>query len=259
MDSIDIEKIANEWWIQRRQLVIAAGLFVGALVLLSFGAYRFWLVSSELQISIEQQEKELRSIEQRATVLNTITPEDKAGYLLVERALPRFKEPLQVMRTLEAISQDTQVSLGEYDLNPGIVSTESAVQAGSSRNRSKAAQSDTLRIEIEMSGTFQQLTTAIQNVEESMPIMEITDLRIAPARRNTENLATVQYTATIQLESYYSDVSSAKAATGAQQISPGQRRAKEKLEAMQYWLESRGSAQQDAGGDGNSDIFQLSE
>lgn len=260
MDNLDLEKQLNEWWIQRRQFVLAVGLFVGSLLLIFLGAYRLWQIASELQISLEQQRGELNKVVQRATLLNTISPDDRDGYILVEQALPRFKEPLQVMRTLEAIALQTQVSLGEYDLNPGIVSTESAQQSGSSRNRSSSARSDSLRLEIEISGSFQQITNAIVNMETSLPLMEITDLRIAPARRGaTEDLSNVQYTATLQIESYYANVNASQVAKGgAQQITPGQRRARDTLQEMTFWLESRNSsAPQDAGGAGKTNLFEL--
>lgn len=264
MDNLDLQKQLNEWWIQRRQLVLAVGLFVGSALLVFLGAYRFWQIGGELQITLEQKEKELGAVIQRATLLNTITPDDRSGYALVEQALPRFKEPLQVMRTLEAVAQQTQVSLGEYDLNPGIVSTESAQETGSSRSRntSRSSPFQSLRLEIEASGSFQQLTTAIDNIEQSLPLMEITDLRIAPARRSgTGDLTNVEYTATLQLESYYADIDAGQAARGgAQQISPGQRRARDTLQDMTYWLESRTSiAPQDTSTTGNNDLFQLTE
>lgn len=266
MDNLDIEKKLKEWWIQRRQFVIAVGLFLSSVLLLFFGAYRFWQIAEETQVTIEQKQKELNQVVQRATLLNTITPDDRAGYILVEQALPRFKEPLQVMRTLEAISQDTQISLGEYDLNPGVVSTEAAKQSGSSRNTSKSSKSksqfQSLRFEIDASGSFQQLTTAIDYIEQSLPLMEVTDLRIAPARRSIAgDLTNVEYTATLQLESYYLDIDAGQTVrAGAQQVSPGQRRARETLQNMKYWLESRTStAPQNLDDTGNNDLFQLTQ
>ncbi len=263
MDNLDLKKQLNELWIQRRELVIAGVLFVSSLLLIFVGTYRFWQGAQEIQVSLGQKRTELSQVEQRAILLNTISPDDRAGYELVERALPRFKEPLQVMRTLEVISQQTQIFLGEYDLNPGIVSTESARQSSSSRNTSSTARSsEALRIEIEVSGSFQQLTTAIDNMEQALPLMEIIDLRIAPARRaSASDLSNVEYTATLQLESYYADIDPAQAARGgAQQITPGQRRAKERLEAMTYWLEGRtSSAPQDTESTGNTNFFQLDE
>ncbi|MCD8484264.1 hypothetical protein LRY65_00110 [Candidatus Woesebacteria bacterium] len=260
MENVDIEKKANEWWLQRRQLVIAVGLFLGAGLLLAVGAYQFWQIASQVQISITQKEEELSKAEQRATLLNTISPDDRTGYVLVEQALPRFKEPLQVLRTLEAISQETQVALGEYDLNPGVVSTESAQQSGSSRSRSSGSRTQSLIIEIEVTGSFSQITNAINSIEESLPLMEITDMRIAPSRRGSiGDLAGVQYTATLQLVSYYADIPAQVARGGAQQISPSERRARGEIQEMEYWLEgaSGASSQQDSTGSGNTDIFQL--
>ncbi len=261
LSNVDFEKKANEWWLQRRELVVAVGLFVASGLLVFVGAYQLWQVSNQLQISIEQQEGELQQVEQRATLLNTITPDDRSGYMLVEQALPRFKEPLQVMRTLEAISQETQVALGEYDLNPGIVSTESAAQSASSRSRSATAGTQSLRLEIELTGSFQQITTAINNIETSMPLMEITDMRIAPARRwAIGTTAQVDYTATLQIESYYANIDAARAARGgAQQISPSERRARDELLEMNYWLETSAPAVQNAAPSSNTDLFQLDE
>lgn len=197
MKPIEVSQI-----LQRRQLIGSVVIIVVTLSLAGFGGTWLWgKVQESLETSNDHRQA-LQLATQRAALVSTLTPDDRANFLRAEQALPPSKEPLLVLQALTDVARDAGVSVGQFDTSPGVVSTVSAVQnrSGSSRN----AAGSSFQIGVEMTGTFQQITDALQDIETALPLMEITEMSITPSERGLVSTSSaVTYATQLQVTSYF--------------------------------------------------------
>lgn len=234
----ELQRFWTTLWLFRRRLLVSVGLGVAGVVLLIFGAYRLWSMIAVTSSDIRRERTGLERSQQRANLITSITPEMRENYETVNRALPLFKDPLLVLRSVEAVANDTSVSLSEFEFSPGVVSTDSASLITTERRRRDERPAQQLTLKFDMSGTFQELTNAVAAFEESLPLIEVIDININPSRSVTTGSAVgagIEYTATLQIDAFYAQVD-AKAASqqGAARLTPAQEEVLTRLQGMQF-------------------------
>lgn len=243
MTQNDLKRWFNELWLQRRQLVIAVVLGVSAVGLLFGVLYPLWGTISRAQTNIQQQKNVLSRLQQRAGIVTAVNEKDRESFALIQQAIPPFKEPILMLKTVEAIAQETGISLSQYDLSPGLVSTESSsVQAAPVRGRTtgsaSSARLESIPMKVVVTGTFPQINQALAAFEESRPILEVQQLSITPARRGqTGGADRILYSAEVQLRSYYALFQPQQIARSeAQRLTAKQESTRDEIVSFRYWL-----------------------
>lgn len=257
MKDFDAQRFWNELWLRRRELVFAVILVVVSGLALYFGAWRFWQEIQDVQMDIRAEQKDLNEVQQRVAVINSIDDSQRQLFDQAAIALPIFKEPLLTLQTLDTIAGQTGVSLGEYDINPGIISTESAATSGSRRGGSNR-ELQTLVFEMELTGDFDEIREALVAIENALPLIDVREISIDPARRGLiEGVDQQQYIASVQLVSFYASLDAAAVVRGgALQLTRQQRDMQEQLLEMNAYR--RGGPVQDRDVEvGNQDFFGL--
>lgn len=203
----DLQRLRSQLLVQRRSLLAGGGLLVASVLLLAFGAMPFWNRVQVVRSDIGRERQALQRVRQRANLLTSITPEDQSKFDQVGRALPLGKQPLVVLQTLELIAQEAGVSLGKYDLNPGLISTQAAEAATRQATRARqaqAARAQVMPVSIEVVGEFAKIQQTILLIEQSLPLMEVLEMSLNPETRETGfGSPTTNYIANLLVQSYF--------------------------------------------------------
>lgn len=236
----DVNRFKNELLLQRRLLLIGIAVVGGTLLSLIFAAWPLWGKIQTARDELIREQNKLAQIKQRAALVTGITEQDAENFALVGGALPLEKEPLQFLQALQQIGGKSGVSLSQYDLNPGIISTEAAVTATRRRSAAQRGTSRTMNIAVEFTGRFSDLLALVDNIEKARPIMEIESITVDPARRTqagdtlTSNL---QYTARLTIRTYYQPVDmSVLSKSTATALTKEQQKTLETLQAFSPWF-----------------------
>lgn len=241
MKDWDWSRIKNELLLQRRLLLIGIAVVIGCIGSLAFGAYPLIEKIQLAQANLKQEKAELAKIQQRAALVTGLNDEDRANFSLAAEALPLEKQPLALLQMLQALSGASNTSLTQYNLNPGVISTESAAAPTTNRRRTGAAAvtaAKNMEITGEFAGSFSSLISLVQNVETARPIWEIESLTVDPVKRKTGSAsANFTYTAKMTLRSYYHPITAASVGSAtAQALTTQQKTTLTTLQEMKSWL-----------------------
>lgn len=186
-------------WLQRRQLLWSAGLGVVSVTCVVLSMMWIWPALQETQDSLHKLRQEATVSTQRAALLTNITAEDQQNFVRIAQALPPTKEPLVILQALEDIAQESSVTLSQFDTNPGLVSTVSALP-----NRGGSGiPTQNVVVSAELSGTFAQITQALERIESSAPVMEVTELSLRPDNRDAALSDQAIYNAEVAIMSFF--------------------------------------------------------
>ncbi|MBP7875715.1 hypothetical protein KA012_01840 [Candidatus Woesebacteria bacterium] len=187
-------------WSTRRQFVGLLILSVAAVALIFFFIIpeisTSWTRWGELQTA-KAQEKELSDKLDQLLALETSPDLLKRG--IVDSALPSRKPFFELLQSMNLVAQQTGVTIGSFELTPGLVASESAGQpasAGVSRNGATP-----LEVKYAASGSFAQLNDYLRKIEEVTPFTTIVKLNIGSEISNID--ASETFIAGVVSETYY--------------------------------------------------------
>jgi len=187
-------------WSTRKQ-------FVGLLLLLVVSvALVFFLLIPQARTSwdrygeLQKVKKEEAALSEKLNQLIALeTSPDLQKEAIVNSALPSRKPFFELLQSMNLVSQQTSVSIGKFEITPGLVATDSAGQTVSlAKNRNGAA---ALEVKYSVSGTFVQLQDYLQKIEEVTPFTTIVKLDIGNEISNIDEAA--NFTANVMSETYY--------------------------------------------------------
>jgi hypothetical protein len=264
--AFDLSRLKNTLLLQRKPLVVGASLLLSSVAILAFGAYPLWGNIDTVNTNLKQEQQALAKIRQRASLVSNLSDEDLEKFNIAADSLPTQKEPLGTVRHLQFVAAEAGVGLKKYDVNPGLISTDSAEEVTTSRRaRARKSTSSTqfLDLETEFAGTFEELRRLIILLENARPILEIQTLTLDPEKRIVgAAAANLEYVAKIRLRSYYA-VFDPKVLVGAgvAPLSKEQEKTLTTLSKMRSWgvgtSQEGGTSTVPSGGFVNSDIFGL--
>ncbi len=186
--------------LQRREFVIGGAILFGAVILLLVAFFGIWPSNTKTRTDLQRVRQTNDIAAQRSQILSEISEEDRQDFVRIERTLPASKEPLIVLRALQNVADEAGVSVRKFDTSPGVVSTGSA--AVPTRNQA-ARRTQSFQISVEMEGGFQQVKEALELLESAAPIMEVTQLSLAPRSGSFDNEDSAVFLATVQITSYF--------------------------------------------------------
>jgi len=190
----------------RRYLVlaVAAGVIAVALFLVA----TIGQVQAVIDLIAEQSQEtaKLKSLEGKVVQLQAVTtPTIASQSELVNLLLPSQKPLLELLNTLNTVSTSAQISLDSFELSPGELSSQSA-QVAEVPNVSGTG---VLSVEFIASGTLGQLNQFMSTLEQTTPLITITELSLRSGLEQKAKIKTLEellaepYRAQLTIESAY--------------------------------------------------------
>lgn len=139
-----------------------------------------------LQSDLEREQPKLEKLETKlASLDNVLFSPEYTQIDLVTEALPSKKPLLELLAGLNAASQVTQIQIDELSLSPGLVASDSAELIEALRNSNESY--DSLRLEVNVQGEFQQIQEFIELVERFAPFTSVTSFSLSEQRRSSSS------------------------------------------------------------------------
>lgn len=187
-------------WSTRKQFVGLLLLLVISAAIVLFlvvpEARTSWTRWGELQ-SAKAQAKQLTEKLDQLTLLQTSPDLQKQA--IVDSALPSRKPFFELLQSLNLVSQQTNVVIGQFEITPGSIATDSAGQTVSvAKIRNGAA---ALEVKYSVTGSFQELNNYLQKIEEVTPFTTVVKLDIGSEISNID--LTETFSAEVMSETYY--------------------------------------------------------
>lgn len=132
-----------------------------------------------------QMESDLRNAVKKIDQLKAVD-EDKINQLslLFKQALPAQKPYYQALLALQQLRNDTGVSLGDLELNLGLLASDSAGVKAKTDRGGYMTMDTKLRVE----GTTEQISEFVTKLQESLPLMKVNNISIdTTSRVGTDN------------------------------------------------------------------------
>lgn len=158
----------------RQSLAIAIGLIVVSLVLLLAVCIPQIRASLEVNSSIKKESARLTKLKQKFSELSNITYQPEYEQIdFVAATLPSHKPLLELITSLYAVTQKSEVVVSNFEITPGLVSTSSAEYVGAGKGSY-----DSLELKLSVEGTFDQLQEFMLLIETVTPFTTISDLSL---------------------------------------------------------------------------------
>lgn len=190
-------------WFTRRKLVYTVGLVVLCVGLIFLGIYPQVTESIALQQKYSSEEPKLVKLQAKLADLQRIdsTPEYEQ-VAVVSAALPSRKPLLEFLSSLNSVAVASNIVVGNFELSPGSISTESA-DASNQRRQTKVASVDTLDIQLEIKGTLDELQQFLLDIEKISPFTTITQLSLGKGASATDRETGRLIDAQLSMSTYF--------------------------------------------------------
>lgn len=257
-NAAQLDQWKKEYWGQRRQLVLAIVLGVFSIGLMVLGGQQLSGLIGRTNASLRKERDTLAKIQRRVKLIEEITSDDRAAFDQAAKALPASKQPIAILRSLEEISEQTGMSVGHYDLNPGLIATEEALLA---EKKKQDEGIESFIIKLELTGSFTSLLDALQEIEQTLPLMEVMNLTISPVSQQlNENISLVPYKAELQVRSFFAilnanQIVEAARNSGTIQFTTENEQTMELIAPLRYRLTQTNILQGDLPNFSNTDVF----
>lgn len=164
-------------WITRRKLVYTVALVALGLAIIAFAIYPQIQESLSLQSLYSREQPQLEKLQAKLLDLRSIdSTTEYAQADIVNAALPSRKPLLEFLTSLNSIAVSNNITINNFQLSPGQISTESA--GTTSQTRQRVASVDTLELELEIEGSFDALQKFLLDIEKISPFTTITRLSL---------------------------------------------------------------------------------
>jgi len=138
-------------------------------------------IRSELEVEKPKLEKLDAKLAELDAVL--FTPE-YAQLDLVSEALPSKKPLLELLDSLNSAAQSSGVQITSFSINPGLVASDAAALAAKEAQKSNEDY-DHLRLELKLTGQFQQIQNFMAAAERFAPFTSVTTFSLVEQNRDS--------------------------------------------------------------------------
>lgn len=162
-------------WITRRKLVYTVGLVALSLGIIALAIYPQITESIALSAKHEKEQPKLEKIQSKLASLQNIdslTEYEQAD--TVNAALPSNKPLLEFLTSLNSVAIASNIAISDFALSPGSIATDSA----DATSTKKTGPVDTLDLELEIKGTFDEVQQFLLDIEKISPFTTITQLSL---------------------------------------------------------------------------------
>ncbi|MCH7951471.1 hypothetical protein IH980_01860 [Patescibacteria group bacterium] len=177
---------------------------------------------SNLRKEIALASGELTALETKVEVLQGLDESmllEQVGVL--EHVLPSKKDVFGLLTALNGLAAEEGVALGNFELRPGSIATETATPSASAKKSSEPTRKgpasrrrsdlESIAVSVSVIGSFEDVTAFFSSVERLRPLMRFTQVSLSPVkRRSVEPVATpsatFQVVANLGLDLFYASL-----------------------------------------------------
>lgn len=238
----------------RRELVLAIGVALLALLIVVMVIVPQISASFSLQAEIAKARQESVALQRKSQLLQ----EASATPLLIQEgdinaALPDHKPLTELLTTLSGVAQTAGVGVTRVNLNPGLISTQSAQATTVAPVSSSSIPGvDIMKIEISVEGSFEQINNFLLAVDRMSPLVIVNVFELREAGGETD---TSVFDATLTLDTYF--YTNSVAATIGQELPPMDETSLAALQQLATFTRSNTSLPTEIVGGGVNDVFGL--
>jgi hypothetical protein len=191
--SSDLYLMKLKAWLKDYYLLVIVGVLISFSLLLVFVPFSKEIFS--LRGEISKNKKDLELLSQKESMLDSMDESELNSQVdLLESALPSEKPALYIIDILNASSQKFGLKLGSFEFSPGSLATNSAELEKNIKAKSGI---DSIEVDVEVSGDFDNLLTYIDYLENALPLMKARAISFSTANLDKE------VDATLGLDVYY--------------------------------------------------------
>ncbi|NCN51125.1 MAG: hypothetical protein GW925_01590 [Candidatus Pacebacteria bacterium] len=189
-------------WITRRKLVYTIGLVALGMAIVAFAIYPQITESLSLNTKYSKEHPTLEKLQAKLLELQSIDSTTEFSQAdVVNSALPSKKPLLEFLTSLNSIAIANNISVGNFELSPGQISTDSA--DATKTTKQAAASVDTLDLELEIEGSFDGLQQFLLDIEKISPFTTITKLSLGQGASGADRGSDRQIKATLSTSTYF--------------------------------------------------------
>jgi hypothetical protein len=188
--------------VTRQYLLYTIGLAV--LILALFGGLFIPQAreSYDTFTKLQNEKPNTAKLTQKKNALDSIpATAEYAQIEIVDKALPSRKPVLELLTSLNTVSQNTGVRIESFNLSPGLVASDSATEK---TQKSGTSSYGALKVAVDISGTFKQVQDFIIQVERVSPFTTVTTMDLSGTLDETKAAdADQQFKASLDTETYF--------------------------------------------------------
>lgn len=188
----------------RKSLMMAVAFGATALILLVL-FYQQLMGVFDTRAKLQVEQRKVDQLNEKASQLEQLrlSPEF-AQAEQIHRVLPSHKPLLELLNNLNSVANETQVSITEFEINPGEIATDSTQVGGATSTRRTSADYDQLDLQLTIVGELSQIRRFMDLIEQTSPITTITNLTVDRKVAGTGSGTSANATrADLALSTYY--------------------------------------------------------
>lgn len=179
--SSDLSLLKLKAFLKDYYMLIIAFVLVSFSLLIVFIPFIKEIFSLQSDISSNKKTLELLSLKE--SMLDSMDEAKLNSQVdLLESALPSEKPALYIIDILNASSSKFGLQLGSFEFSPGSLATNSAELEKSVKVKSGI---DSIEVDVEVSGEFDNLLTYIDYLENALPLMKARAISFSTAKKDT--------------------------------------------------------------------------
>lgn len=133
-----------------------------------------------MQEKILLKTKEEEELSTKVSMLSGLDPSIlQERIVIIDKALPPNKDVVLYLSTIDGLSRELGLTFNSIKLIPGDVTTVSDNAGAAAKKRSIPTGLSSLETEITISGSKDSIYAFLRMVEESLPLMQIKDIKIS--------------------------------------------------------------------------------
>jgi Tfp pilus assembly protein PilO len=173
--------------INRRKMAISILLGIVSVGLVLFSILPQFQSFLSLNSEFKKEVPKLQKLKQKLVELENIqfTPEF-AQSEIVTNALPSKKPLLELLTSLNTIAVASSVQIEDFDLNPGIIASNTAELQAEYKTKVSKGGIDTLDVSMNAIGSFENIQTFLINLEKISPFTTINTLSLNSRKRGDD-------------------------------------------------------------------------
>lgn len=168
------------WFIRHTfglRAVVIAALSLGTLF---FAGFPIFTNVKNIQQKILSKTKEEAELSTKVSMLSGLDPTIlQERMVIIDKALPPTKDVVLYLSTIDGLSRELGLTFNSIKLVPGDVTTGSNEAGAAAEKRSIPTGLSSLETEITISGSKDRIYSFLRMVEESLPLMQIKDIKIS--------------------------------------------------------------------------------
>lgn len=160
----------------------------------------------ESRREIVTKEEELASVLETVNKLSTLDRQEiQASIKILETTLPPEKPVVPLLYSLDRLATQAQVSIADFEVNPGSLSTNSAdIDLESKQESPLAPNVYSLPLEVDVSGTFENMNNFFRLLDNVIPLMRVASITFGGSDSTTKVASeSGMFQAQVKLESLY--------------------------------------------------------